>query len=50
VKLLRTPALRSSVEALAQGTTADRDNIPRLGAAHDIGSAIGARGGRGNPT
>jgi hypothetical protein len=35
VKLLLTSALRSSVGALARGTTVDRDDIPRLGAAHD---------------
>src|SRR6266436_1597309 len=35
VNLLRTPAFRSSVGALAQGTTVDRNTIAGLGAAHD---------------
>jgi hypothetical protein len=34
VRLLVTSALRSSVGPLAQGATADRDNITRLGPVH----------------
>ncbi len=43
MRLLLTFALSSTVSALAEGTTVDRDDVTRLGAVHNGQPSIGAR-------